>query len=83
MSAPTFAQNLTGMRVSASGILLRKENNKGLKFMRSELHKHLQTLAEHYYAGSQTIVDEFLQLYCLGEEHRKAAKEKAKKEALK
>jgi hypothetical protein len=75
MSAPIFAPDHNGIYVSASGILTRKENNKGLRFMREEMHKHLETLAEEYYSGNAQIVDAFLQLYCLGREHRKAAKE--------
>ena len=43
--------------------------------MREELFKHLEEVAEKYYAGNVEIVDEFLQLYCLGEEARKKCKE--------
>jgi len=78
MSGPVFAPEHTGFYVSASGILTRKTNNKGDKFMRNELFKHLQTMAEQYYAGNVSIIDEFCQLYCLGREQRKAALAKAK-----
>ena len=84
MSSPVFAAAHTGFYVSASGILTRKTNNKGDKFMRNELFKHLETMAEQYYAGNVGIVDEFCQLYCLGREHRKAALARAEQgEALK
>ena len=56
MSAPIFAPDHKGMFVSASGILMRSENNKGIRFMRRELYNHLEILAERYYAGSETIV---------------------------
>jgi hypothetical protein len=78
MSGPVFAPEHTGFYVSASGILNRGTNNKGDKFMRNELFKHLQTMAEQYYAGNVSIIDEFCQLYCLGREQRKAALAKAK-----
>lgn len=74
MSAPVFAPDHKGMLVSASGILKRKESNKGLRYMREQMFEHLQTLATHYYAGNLAVVDEFLQLYCLGQEAREAAK---------
>jgi hypothetical protein len=35
---------------------------------------HLEELARAYYAGNIQIVDEFLQLYCIGEAERSAAK---------
>lgn len=76
MSAPVFAPEHTGFYISASGVLTRKTNNKGDKFMRNELFKHLETMAEQYYAGNVGVVDEFCQLYCLGREQRKAAKER-------
>lgn len=78
MSAPVFAREHKGMHASASGVLTRKENNKGMRFMRSELHRHLEELAERYYAGDAIVVDQFLQLYCLGTQHRKVALAKAK-----
>ena len=81
MSAPVFAPEHKGLYISASGILNRAENNKGLRFMRSELHRHLEKLAERYYAGDDTVVDRFLQLYRLGTQHREAALAKAKEVA--
>ncbi len=78
MSDPIFAPEHKGFYVSASGILNRPENHKGLKFMRKEMHRHLEELAERYYSGDAMVVDQFLQLYRLGVEHRCAAIAKAK-----
>lgn len=45
----------------------------GYRFMLEEqLLLHLNELARRFYAGDLTVVDEFLQLYCLGENERKA-----------
>jgi len=77
MSGPVFAPEHTGMYVSAAGVLTRKSSFKGDGFIRGEMYKHLQTMAEQYYAGNVGIVDEFCQLYRLGEEHRKTALAKA------
>lgn len=77
MSIPVFAPDHRGMRISAEGVLSRKTNSKADKFIRLELYGHLEILAKHYYAGNLHVVDEFLQLYCLGQEHRKIAKAKA------
>jgi hypothetical protein len=40
--------------------------------MRREMATHLEEVAHRYYAGDVAVVDEFLQLYCFGEEARKA-----------
>lgn len=77
MSTPVFAPDHKGFRISAEGVLTRKTNSKADKFIRLELYGHLEILAKHYYAGNLHVVDEFLQLYCLGDEHRAAAKAKA------
>ncbi|RRJ96808.1 hypothetical protein Ga0100231_023870 [Opitutaceae bacterium TAV4] len=76
MSTVIFAPDHKGMKVSASGVLERRSGT-GLHYMRCEMHKHLEVVATKYYAGETAIVDEFFQLYCLGEEARKAAKAKA------
>jgi len=76
VSAPVLAPDHTGMYVSASGLLSRQNKEKGLNFMRSEMLKHLELMAREYYAGNVQIVDRFLQLYRLGENKRKAAKER-------
>jgi hypothetical protein len=76
--SPVLAPDYAGMRVSASGVLTRKQSNKGLNYMREEMYKHLQIMAEQYYIGNTRIVDDFCQLYCLGEKRREAAKERLK-----
>lgn len=74
-----------GMKYSLAGLLLRAkeylrrdgDHAKGIGYMlHEEVQKHLKELATRYYAGDITAVDEFLQLYCLGEEERKALKSK-------
>lgn len=74
MSDPIFAPDRIGPYVSAAGILTSKENNKSLRLLRKEMYGHLQTVAKQYYAGNTQYVDAFMQLYCLGEDERKAAK---------
>lgn len=58
-----LADKHTGMRISASGVLLRVGGR--LKFGAQQMHEHLQEMASRYYAGDIRAVDEFLQLYCL------------------
>ena len=54
------------------------DHARGLGFlMRDEVLKHLKEMATRYYAGDIKAVDEFCQLYCLGEAERKALKEVA------
>lgn len=73
---PIFAPDHNGMKVDSSGILVAaRAPSAGLRFMRQEMHKHLEEMARRYYAGDVAVVDEFCQLYCLGEKERKAAKE--------
>lgn len=60
-----LAKEHTGMRISAEGILLRVRGN--LKFGALEMARHLRETARRFYAGDLSVVDEFLQLYCLDE----------------
>lgn len=48
------------------------------KFALGQMKDHLEQLAEAYYAGEMPseMLDGFFQLYCAGEEHREAAKNK-------
>ena len=70
---PPLAKDHAGMR--ANGVrYLTQAKGQGYTFMRREMAKHLETVAREYYAGNVVIIDEFLQLYCFGEEERKAAK---------
>lgn len=63
-----------GMRISGDGLLSRIERgerqNKGQRYSVGVLLSHLEILAREYYAGNITVVDEFCQLYCFGEEER-------------
>jgi len=54
----------TGMRVSASGTLGRIRE-PGYGFICKEMLKHLNEMADRFYAGDVKAVDEFCQLYCL------------------
>ena len=42
--------------------------------MLGQLESHLAELGARWYAGDQLVVDEFLQLYCIQTDMRKAAK---------
>ena len=77
MSTPVFAKEHTGMKVCGSVIY---RDVRGGKFMRQEMHRHLCEMARRYYAGDIAVVDEFLQLYCLGEKERAEAKARAGKD---
>jgi len=63
-----------GMRVEASGFLSTQRRGSAM-FCRMMLG-HLEELARCYYSGDIAAVDEFLQLYCLGEADRKLAVER-------
>ena len=59
-----------GMRVDFSGLINNTKRAmprraKGEAYMLDCLHGHLRQMAEKFYAGQISIVDEFLQLYCL------------------
>lgn len=46
--------------------------------MLGQLEKHLDELGARWYAGDQLVIDEFLQLYCIQTDMRKAAKSAVK-----
>lgn len=74
-----------GMRVDAFGILGRIRDGRyfqGLKFGCGEMLRHLEELATRYYAGDITVIDEFLQLYCLDNDRPKAVERAAVEELL-
>lgn len=73
-----LAEDIKGMRISYKGLLtnaaatLRKDaDGKYYRESLDQLRKHLEELAERYYSGDLEVVDEFLQLYRLGEDKRK------------
>lgn len=74
MSKVPLAADHKGLRVRGSAFLTR--NGKGFTGMRAQMANHLQEVAERFYSGDLAVVDEFLQLYCFGEEQRKAAKQR-------
>lgn len=66
-----LAKKHTAMRVDHSGLLGRIAGGCKVRpdqrYMLGELNKHLVEMAEQFYSGNVSIVDEFLQLYCLDE----------------
>lgn len=92
VTAPiVFAREHTGMKMSADGLLTRcarimdrstEGQAAGYSFaLRDQLLKHLHELARRYYGGDAAVVDEFLQLYCLGAEEREAVLDARKERA--
>ena len=69
-----FAQDHSGMQVSATGLLDRRGNSQDLCFARAELANNLTAMAKRFYAGDLAAVDEFCQLYALADKERRAAK---------
>lgn len=74
-----FADDHEGLKVSYSGLIakVRRLVNRvdpGLSEMLSQLERHLAELGARWYAGDQTVVDEFLQLYTIQAEARQKAK---------
>lgn len=73
-----LAKDHEGMRIDYSGLLMQSRNScrdKALAWMLRQLENHLTELGKRWYAGDQTVVDEFLQLYCIEEDARAAAKQ--------
>jgi hypothetical protein len=63
-----LAKKHEGMRIDASGLLGRIRDGKYHhvhQFGCGEMLRHLEAMAEQYYAGNIAFVDEFLQCYCL------------------
>lgn len=72
---PPLAKKHTGMRVDHSGILGRIAGGckvrQDQRWMCGEMDKHLMEMANRFYAGEISAVDEFLQLYCLDDDRPK------------
>lgn len=68
-----LAEKHHGMRVDHSGILGRISRGCHIRddqrYVLGIMDKHLEEMAQRFYAGDIKAVDEFLQLYCL-DEHR-------------
>lgn len=75
-----LADDHVGMRANGLRYLVEAQG-RGFAAMRQQMAAHLKELAEKYYAGQITIVDEFLQLYSIGQKQRKAIKEKGSSHA--
>ncbi|MBD5034979.1 hypothetical protein VWT76_15900 [Xanthomonas citri pv. citri] len=62
-----------GMRVDYNGMLRQVRAALGepaLSEMVHQLQEHLTALGKRWYAGDRLVVDEFMQLYCIGVEER-------------
>ncbi|MBU4609189.1 hypothetical protein IMZ29_01040 [Achromobacter sp. GG226] len=71
----------TGMMVDHSGVIRQaKESleygmrNPSVATMLEGMGKHLEELGRRWYAGDVSVVDEFLQLYCVADDERAALK---------
>jgi hypothetical protein len=51
---------------------LLERNRTGFTHMRAEMARNLKEMAQRFYSGDLAAVDEFLQLYCIGETERAA-----------
>lgn len=76
LKAVPLAKKHDSMMVDYSGLLRQaRENMKRTagfqKNMLEQLQVHLEILGKRFYEGDLTVVDEFLQLYCIADEDRK------------
>lgn len=81
-----LAKKHQGMMVDYSGMLRQarenmKRNAGWHKNMLEQLQGHLEILGTRFYAGDLTVVDEFLQLYCVADEDRERVVAEQSKEA--
>ena len=63
-----------GMRMSLNVFVFKLGHirlNPGVRGMLKNLNDNMTELAQRYYCGDVTVVDEFLQLYCKGTDERK------------
>ena len=65
-----LAKKHAGMKVSCDGLLGRivdgrERANKGNRYILGCMLDHLKEMADRFYSGDVTAVDEFFQLYCL------------------
>jgi len=69
IDAKFLAKKHTGMMVDHSGVLGRIARGCKVRpdqrFLLGEMDDNLVEMAERFYAGDISAVDEFLQLYCL------------------
>lgn len=69
-----LAPDHKGMMIE--GLRVLRQNFSGAHYIRKEMAGHLEEVAQRFYAGDVTVVDEFLQLYRIGDKHRQEAKER-------
>jgi len=76
-----LASDYRSMKVDSSGLFLQACNalkhggrEPGLAELLRQLQEHLTELGRRWYAGDATVVDEFLQLYCIDSPGREALK---------
>lgn len=72
----SFWPDRKGMKISAVGLLKRcachlEGVDGAYDFSLEQLLEHLQELGNKFYAGDISVVDDFLQLYCLDEGRKK------------
>ncbi len=69
-----LAKNHNGMTIDYQGVLgqasQKCRRDPGLKYMLRALDKNLTELGSRYYLGDISVVDEFLQLWCIEPEAR-------------
>lgn len=74
---PFLAPEHKGTRINYSGMLQQARNElRRAPFaaeMLRQFTEHLTELGARFYAGDAAVVDEFLQLYCIGRDARAAA----------
>ena len=78
MSDVPLAADHTGMRVDYLGLF--GQSQRGLRYARDtanaemlrQFTEHMTELGNRFYSGDMAAVDEFLQLYCVGQDARAA-----------
>lgn len=76
MADVPLAADHTGMRVDYLGLF--GQSQRGLRYARDtanaemlrQFTEHMTELGERFYSGDMAAVDEFLQLYCVGQDAR-------------
>ena len=86
MKVVQLAKKHEGMRGDYSGMLGQacralKRSEPGKAEMLRQLQNHLTEMGKRFYAGDFTVVDEFLQLYCVANEDRERVVAERNKEA--
>jgi hypothetical protein len=84
-AVPLLAHDHRGIQYAAGGILLpnhaQTADGDGLAYLRGEMLNLLNEMAERYYAGDISAVDEFLQLFAIRPDLRENLKKKGSTDA--